>query len=63
MLPEFLNGNISRNRLITHDKIKKFSILLPFKNLKFLKTKAKNKKAIIDIIKNPTIPISVKICK
>ena len=63
MLPVVLIGNISKNKLIQHARMKKFSILPPFKNLKFLKTKVRNKKAIIDIIKNPTIPVSVNICK
>ena len=63
MLPEVLMGNIAKNKLITHDKINKFSILLPFKSLKFLKTKKRNKKPIIDMLKNPTIPVSAKICK
>ena len=63
MLPVVLKGNISKNKLIEHARMKKFSIFPPFKNFKFLKTKAKNKKEIINIIKNPTIPVSVNICK
>ena len=58
-LPELFKGNISRIKLIVADKIKKFSILFSLKSFKFLKIKIQNKKAIINIKENPTMPVSV----
>ena len=59
-LPVLFNGNISRIKLIVADKIRKFSILFSLKSFKFLKIKIQNKKAIINIKENPTMPVSVK---
>ena len=47
---------------MVNNKIK-FSILFPLKNLKFFKIKIINNDAIINVIKSPTIPVSVKISK
>ena len=63
MPPVLLKGNISKNKLMAQARMKKLSKLPLLKNFKFLKTKIKNKKPIIDIIKNPRIPVSVNICK
>ena len=40
-----------------------FSILFSLRNLKFFKIKIINNDAIINVIKSPTIPVSVKISK
>ena len=59
-LPVLFKGNISRIKLIVADKIRKFSILFSLKSFKFLKIKIQNKKAIINMTENPTMPVSVK---
>ena len=59
-LPVLFKGNISRIKLIVVDKIRKFAISLPLKSFKFLKIKIQNKKAIINMTENPTMPVSVK---
>ena len=62
-LPVVLKGCVSKIKLIIADNNIKFSMPIFFTNLKFLKIKTINNKAIKDIITNPTTPVSVKISK
>ena len=58
-----LKGNVSEIILIVIANKIKFSILFSRKKLEFLKIKITNNNPIIDVIKSPTIPVSVKISK
>tara|TARA_B100001167_G_C16649386_1_gene247870 strand:+ start:499 stop:699 length:201 start_codon:yes stop_codon:yes gene_type:complete len=62
-LPELLNGNRSKIKLITAANKIKSPKFLPLRNLKFLKIKTTNNNASIDVKKSPTIPVSVNISR
>ena len=62
-LPVLLIGKTSKIKLIVAANKIKFSILFPLKNFKFFKIKTINNDAIINVIKSPTMPVSVKISK
>ena len=63
MLPVDWNGKNFKIKLIVAANKIKFSMLFPLKNLKFFKIKITSNNAIVNVIKRPTIPVSVKISK
>ena len=63
ILPVLLSGKTAKIKLIVAANKITFSILFSLKSFKFFKIKTTNNNAIINVIKRPTTPVSVKISK
>ena len=62
-LPVVFKGRVSNAKLIVEASKIKFLALFSFTNFQFFKIEAINRYAMISIVNNPTIPVSVKISK